>query len=489
VILPGAPHALTPCLAAKTLLGLQLRHEQGNEAMARDWTQLLSWDETELQRFQLHVVEAEVRREYVSGWGPDKVFQVIATFAHDGPGDRIRPFDVNIKLLDAHGAQIEERTERATRGGRLFPLTASIRMPLNVESKRDTERVAHIVARPMFGGPDPDDPVEVPVSLPKEYFKDAGLEVVFARAHWVASIWGGSEIAVQLNLRAARDIPSRVDLTVNDEFGVPCTSGLTSMYAQPVATRPGEFTATHRWDCHKEPREVLVHVELERVEADQYVEPLNEPVLASEPWEDLAPPAPAEHSQRRTTPFGRSSAELAVTLLHLQSSDTKHIRVAHLADALEKLLDDADLPDLDGIAAFTHIVKYLTGCLERGTLQPQSSRWTWPRPGWEEWVDETTRELDSIPGQMWHDMVFDLPFEGAWLQIAGTDGNYSIQIYDPNVRFQDLAQLEWTPHEMDGSPGVFWEHNYSMTHAIGAVDRAAQGMALGLEIPDPADLA
>lgn len=149
--------------------------------------------------------------------------------------------------------------------------------------------------------------------------------------------------------------------------------------------------------------------------------------------------------------------------------------LADVATRLQKLADDR--PELG--PAIDEIACVLADMPVSPCAEAPSSRWTWPRAEWAAWRTSVDSVFGGVPLPLWRSLVLHFAkHPGAWLQMAGREGNFVVQVYDPNVAFGDITQLGWESLQDPGFPGVFWVHSLTMAYPEGVVDRAAQAMAL-----------
>ncbi|MBO3084527.1 hypothetical protein [Cellulomonas fengjieae] len=112
-----------------------------------------------------------------------------------------------------------------------------------------------------------------------------------------------------------------------------------------------------------------------------------------------------------------------------------------------------------------------------------TSSWRWPVDEWEGWVNDLTPLLEDLPQQMARQVMFAFRGQkGSWLQIyADTPDSYALSFRDLTgfAKPKRLTRLAWVSVE---SPAGLWSHHIEMKYPVGALDRAAQLMHLGLRL-------
>ena len=183
---------------------------------------------------------------------------------------------------------------------------------------------------------------------------------------------------------------------------------------------------------------------------------------------------------------GQGSQDDALRMINrLRERGDERLSKAALADLLERSLLD-DTRDSGTIRAVSRSIFFEPKTPYLTTAQTE---WTWPRPEWSEWCESVVQILDSVPTHLGRSlMVKATRDELFWAQIAGRAEAFTVAIHDAYSSFHRLQNLEWTPSTFPGTEGLVWHHDYSMAYPIGAVDRLAQGLALGARMVSPEDL-
>lgn len=183
--------------------------------------------------------------------------------------------------------------------------------------------------------------------------------------------------------------------------------------------------------------------------------------------------------------------ELDVTMLRLLRG-RETVTVATLCDLLEALAEER--PELSpAICAIASNLHDLPAREAPSKTARSHGKWTWPLPAWEEWQENLVGELSCMPTTLERNCLVHIKGKGkgkgkdgqrAFAQIVGKEGGFTLQIYDPADRFGDLSQIAWSPYDLEGMPGTFWLHDFTMSYVEGVVERLAQGLALGVGVTD-----